>query len=98
MTLLFKISVVTLFKIAINFYVTDGHSKKERKLKKKPQKNRYNFRAFKMFQVYQYFTIYRWYFLLNLNNFHEYLIQNSLKSGGAKDHFRRTKVPGTTPY
>jgi hypothetical protein len=31
-----------------------------------------------------------------LKNFHEYLIQNSLKSGGTKDHFRWVKVPGTT--
>jgi len=35
------------------------------------------------------------FFLLNLNNFHEYLIQHSLKSGGIKDHFRQGKVPGT---
>jgi hypothetical protein len=33
-------------------------------------------RAFKNFQVYQYFTIYRRYFLLNLKNFHEYLIKS----------------------
>jgi hypothetical protein len=33
-----------------------------------------------------------------LNNFHEYLIQHSLKSGGTKDHFRQVKVPGTAPY
>jgi hypothetical protein len=33
-----------------------------------------------------------------LNNFHEYLIQHSLISGGTKDHFRWVKVPGTTPY
>jgi hypothetical protein len=35
-----------------------------------------------------------------LNNFYEYLIQHSLKSGGTKDHFRQLKVPGirTTPY
>ena len=33
-----------------------------------------------------------------LNNFHEYLIQHSLKSGGTKDHFSRVKVPGTAPY
>ena len=32
------------------------------------------------------------------NNFHEYLIQHSLKSGGTKDHFSRVKVPGTAPY
>jgi len=25
-------------------------------------------------------------------------IQHSLKSGDTKDHFRRVKVPGTTPY
>ena len=52
-------------------------------------------RAFNIFQVYQYFTIYRQYFFIN---FHEYLIQHSLKSGGTKDHFRWVKVPGTTPY
>jgi hypothetical protein len=34
----------------------------------------------------------------NWNNFHEYLIQHSWKSGGTKDHFRRVKVPGTAPY
>ena len=34
----------------------------------------------------------------NLNNFHEYLIQHSLKSGGTKDHFRQEKVRGTTLY
>jgi hypothetical protein len=33
-----------------------------------------------------------------LNNSHEYFIQHWLKSGGTKDHFRRVKVPGTTPY
>ena len=39
-------------------------------------------------------------FYSNLNNFYEYLIQHSLKSGGTKDHFRQLKVPGirTTPY
>ena len=26
-----------------------------------------------------------------MNNFHEYLIQHSLKSGGTKDHFRPGK-------
>ena len=56
------------------------------------------FRAFNIFQVYQYFTIYRWYFSLKFKHFHEYLIQNSLKSGDIKDHFRQVKVPGTTPY
>jgi hypothetical protein len=42
-------------------------------------------RAFNIFQFYQYclyFTIYRWYFLLKFEQFHEYLIQHSLKSGG----------------
>ena len=28
-------------------------------------------------------------------NFHEYLIQHSLKSGGTKDHLMWVKVPGT---
>jgi len=37
-------------------------------------------------------------FYQNLNNFHEYLIQHSLKSRGTKDHFRQVKVPGTAPY
>jgi len=37
-------------------------------------------------------------FYKNLNNFHEYLIQHTLKSGGTKDHFRHVKVPGTTSY
>ena len=38
-------------------------------------------------------------FYKNLNNFHEYLIQQqcSLKKG-TEDHFRWVKVPGTTPY
>ena len=31
-------------------------------------------------------------------NFHEYLIQHSLKSGGTKDNFRQVKVPDTAPY
>ena len=34
-------------------------------------------------------------FFLNLNNFNEYLIQHSLKSGGTKDDIRQVKVPGT---
>ena len=38
------------------------------------------------------------FFYQNLNNFHEYLIQHSLKSRGTKDHLRRGKVPGTAPY
>jgi hypothetical protein len=33
-----------------------------------------------------------------LNNFLWYLLQQSLKSGGIKDHFRDIKVPGTTLY
>ena len=33
-----------------------------------------------------------------MNDFHEYLIQHSLKSGGTKDHFRQIQVPGTAPY
>ena len=37
-------------------------------------------------------------FYLNLKNFHEYLTQHSLKSGGTKDHLRQVKVPGTAPY
>ena len=37
-------------------------------------------------------------FYQNLKNFHEYLIQHSLRSGGTKDHFRQIKVPGTTTY
>ena len=34
-------------------------------------------------------------FYSNLINFHEYLIQHALKSGGTKNHFRRVKVPST---
>jgi hypothetical protein len=34
----------------------------------------------------------------NLNNFHEYLIQHSLKSRGTKDHFKWIKVHDTAPY
>jgi hypothetical protein len=41
--------------------------------------------AFNIFQVYQYFTIYRRYFLLKFEQFHEYLIQHSLKLGGTKN-------------
>ena len=37
-------------------------------------------------------------FYKNLENFHEYLIQHSLKSRGTKDHLRWVKVPGTAPY
>jgi len=33
-----------------------------------------------------------------LNDFHEYLIEDSSKSGGTKDHLRWVKVPGTAPY
>ena len=33
-----------------------------------------------------------------MSNFHEYFILHSLKSGGTKYHFRKVKVPGTTPY
>ena len=32
----------------------------------------------------------------NLKNFHEYLIQHSLKSGGTKAHIRHAKVPGAS--
>ena len=55
-------------------------------------------RAFKNFQVYQYFTIYKRYFLLNLKNFHEYLIHQFLKSGGTKYHLNWVNLPGTAPY
>ena len=37
-------------------------------------------------------------FYWNLSNFHEYLVQHSLKSRGTKDHFRWVKVPGAAPY
>ena len=37
-------------------------------------------------------------FYSNLNNFHKYIIQHSLISGGTKDHLRQVKVPGTAPY
>ena len=33
-----------------------------------------------------------------MNNFHEYLIQHSLKSGDTKDHFRQLKLPVIAPY
>ena len=36
-------------------------------------------------------------FFFNLNNLHEYLIQRSLKLGGTNYHFKRVKVPGTSP-
>ena len=48
------------------------------------------FKSFNIFQVYQYFTIFFY-----LNNFHDYLMQHSLKSAGTKDHFRQVKVPDT---
>jgi hypothetical protein len=38
------------------------------------------------------------FFLLILNNFLEYLIQRSLKSGGIKDHFKWVKVHVATSY
>ena len=60
--------------------------------------SQYIYRPFNIFQVYQYFTIYRQYFLLKFEQFHEYLIQHSLKSEGTKDHYRQAKVPGTVPY
>ena len=31
------------------------------------------------------------FFYIKLNNFHDYLIQHSLKSGGTKDHIRQEK-------
>ena len=37
-------------------------------------------------------------FFLNWNNFQDYLMQLSLKSGGTKDHIRWVKIPNTTPY
>ena len=49
--------------------------------------------AFNISQVYQYFTIYRRYFLLKFEHFHENLIQHSLKSGGTI----WVKVPGAAP-
>ena len=55
------------------------------------------YRALKK-SVYQYFTIYRRYFALKFEHFHEYLVQYSLKSGGIKYHFKLVKVPGTAPY
>ena len=48
-----------------------------------------------------YFTIYRWYFILKFEHFHEYLIhfvQYSLKSGGTKYHFKWVKIHGTASY
>jgi hypothetical protein len=36
-------------------------------------------------------------FYQNLKNFHEYLMQHSLKSGNTKEHFRQVKVPGNCP-
>ena len=39
-----------------------------------------------------------YFYNVNFNNFHEHLIQQSLKSGGTKDHFRWVKVLGTAPY
>jgi hypothetical protein len=37
-------------------------------------------------------------FVFNLNSFHEYLVQQSLKLGGTNYHFKEVKVPGTTTY
>jgi hypothetical protein len=53
------------------------------------------FNTFNIVQVYQYFTIYRQYYSLKFEKFHEYFIQHSLKSRGTKDRFRWVKVPGT---
>ena len=58
----------------------------------------YHIQAFNIYQVYLYFTIYRQYFLLKFEQYHAYLIQQTLKSGGTKDHFRQVKVPGTAFY
>jgi hypothetical protein len=55
---------------------------------------------FNIFQVFPYFTIYRRYFALKFEHFHEYVKQYSLKSGGTKycNHCKRVTVPGTSPY
>jgi hypothetical protein len=37
-------------------------------------------------------------FSLNLNIFHEYLVQQSLKLGGTNYHFKWVNVPGTASY
>ena len=61
----------------------------------------YTCSTFNIFQVYQYFTIYRRYFVLKFEHFHEYLIhfvQYSLKSGGTKYHFKWVKIHGTASY
>jgi hypothetical protein len=34
-----------------------------------------------------------YYFLLKFEQFHDYFIQYSLKSGNTKDHFRQVKIP-----
>ena len=67
------------FSVFISLYYTQQHVN--------------NIKAFNIFQVYQYFTINRRYFLLKFEQFHDYFIQYSLKSGGTKDHFRQVKIP-----
>ena len=56
----------------------------------------YGFQYFSSLPVFHYLQAVL--FIKNWNNFHEYLIQHSLKSGGTKDHFRQVNVPGTAPY
>ena len=48
--------------------------------------SRYGYIAFNIFQVCSTSLFTGGTFYSNLNNFHEYLIQHSLKSGGTKDH------------
>jgi hypothetical protein len=48
--------------------------------------SRYGYMAFNIFQVCSTSLFTGGTFYSNLNNFHEYLIQHSLKSGGTKDH------------
>ena len=56
-----------------------------------------DFQSFSSLPVFHYLQVV-FFFPLKLNNFHEYLIQHSLKSEGTKDYFRRVNVPGTDPY
>jgi hypothetical protein len=48
--------------------------------------------------VHQHFTIHRRYFLLKIWTLFMNILYNTLKWEGTRDHFRRLKIPGTTPY
>ena len=65
---------------------------------KKHYVNSFNYNLFDDYQGFQYFSslpvlhyLQVVLFIKDLNNFHEYLMQHSLKSWGTRDHFRQVK-------